>query len=56
MVMPSILIIAIGAAVLVVLSALVRYVDNNALEQARRQGRERQSQRSLGASTCRKAA
>jgi hypothetical protein len=35
MVMPSILTLAIGAAVLVVLSALLRYLDNDALEQAR---------------------
>ncbi len=56
MVMPSILTLAIGAAVLVVLSALLRYLDNDAFEQARRQARERQSQRSLTASTPRKAA
>ena len=56
MTMPSLLTWVIGAAVLVVLSVLLRYVANEADEVARSQGRASVAAEPKGAGTFRKAA
>jgi hypothetical protein len=56
MIMPSLFTWAIGAAVLVILSVILRYVANEAHKLARSRGRASVVQEPKGSSPCRKAA
>lgn len=56
MMIPSLLTWVIGAAVLVILSVLLRYVENEAHELARSRGRASVAAEPKGAGTFRKAA